>query len=270
MQIRSKILGYSTVDWAHMARFNSANSSELLSKYESFLDRHLKELRAARTPSKAMVASSFRCNRISWFRLRGVTPDNLRSPDAALRFTADMGTAMHERLQTHLQEMLQADWLSVEEYLESRPDIKDKYDISVSTRGLETGIRISDPPVQFSCDGILKYNGKVYLLEIKSADYASWNNLTDPKPEHIDQVKFYATFLGLEHVLMLYQDRAYGELKCYEFRVSDSDKQEILDRVAHIQDYVEKCIAPEPLPSGDKWCSENYCDYYQKCKEYGR
>lgn len=263
-------MAYSTVDWSHVVKFNSINSSNLLEDYEVFMNNHLKEMRSVHIPSKTIAASSFRCNRISWFRLRGAIPDNLKTPDVALNFTADMGTAMHERLQSQLQMMLQSDWLDVGEYIRSRSDITSKYDISTAYTRYETKIRITDPPISFSCDGIIKYGDNTYLLEIKSADFASWSNLTEPKSEHVDQVKFYATFLGLEHVFMIYQDRAYGDLKCYELRISDIDTSEVLDRIAYVQDCVSKSIAPEALPSGDKWCSENYCNYYHKCKEYGR
>lgn len=254
---------------AHIARFNSAVSSDFLDFYEKYVDNKLKD-DAAKPSSKTFAASSFRCNRKSWFRIRGVQPDVQRVPDKGLQFTADIGTACHRIIQENLVNALGDDWISVSEHLSSL-NVHYTYHIDADESGFESQVEITDPyPIRFACDGIIRQNGKKYLLEIKTSEFSSWNDMTDPKQEHIDQIKCYATLLQLDDVLFLYQDRQYGDLKCYEVHVTDSDKQDILDRFEYVMDCVKKHLAPDPLPKGDKWCTSAMCPYFNKCGEYGR
>lgn len=264
-------MAFRSWDNKHIARFNSSVSSEFLNFYETKVDEILKE-DASRPSHRTFAASSFRCNRKSWFRLRGVTPDVPEKLDATLKFTADVGTACHRIIQTNLRRILKTDFIDVSGYLESlrASGTISGYDWKSDDSGCETQVEISDPPIRFACDGIVRWNDDLYLLEIKTAEFDSWNSLTDPKEEHIDQVKCYATLLHLNGVLFLYQDRQYGGLKCYEIKVTESEKQDILDRFRYVMDMVNKNLAPDALPKGDNWCTPTRCPYYKKCGEYGR
>lgn len=256
----------------HIARFNSAASSDFLDFYEDYVDSSMKA-DAARPSSKTFAASSFRCDRKSWFRLRGVQPDAVKEPDRTLQFTADIGTACHRIIQNNLKNSLGDNWLSVSKYLNELEltETKFVYELKEDEDGLETLVKVVDPyPIRFACDGLIRWNDKLYLLEIKTSEFSSWNDMTDPKQEHIDQVKCYATLLHLENVLFLYQDRQYGGFKCYEFKVTPADKQQVIDRFEHVMNCVKTNLAPDPLPKGDKWCNIGMCLYYNKCKEYGR
>ncbi len=252
----------------HLARFNSATSSEFLDFYEEYIDNKIREA-AARPSHSTFAASSFRCNRRSWFRLRGVEPDNVKVVDRTLNFTAEIGTACHRIIQSNLKDALKDDWISVEDHLKSI-DFPYQYSLKVDDSGFEHQIEIVSPPIRFACDGIIRWRGKKYLLEIKTSEFSSWNSMTDPKEEHVDQIKCYATLLQLSGVLFLYQDRQYGEFKCYEVKITDIERQEVLNRFEYVMDMVKKNLAPEPLPRGDKWCTSAMCPYYKKCSEYGR
>ena len=92
--------------------------------------------------------------------------------------------------------------------------------------------------------------------------------MTAPKSEHIDQIKCYATLLRINNVLVLYQDRQYGSLKCFEMTITPSDNKYILDKFQYVMDMVEANLAPDKLPNGDPWCNSNHCPYYNKCKEW--
>ena len=260
--------------WApqHIAKFNSAASSEFLDFYENYVDEQIKK-DAARPSNKTFAASSFRCDRKSWFRLRGVQPDTVTVPDRGLQFTADIGTACHRIIQTNLKAGLKENWLSVSKYLNDleQTDYKFTYNLKEDEDGLETLVEVTDPyPVRFACDGLIRWNDTIYLLEIKTSEYSSWNDMTDPKEEHIDQVKCYATLLHLDNVLFLYQDRQHGDFKCYELKVTSLDKENIVNRFEHVMKCVKTNLAPDPLPKGDKWCNPSMCPYYKKCSEYGR
>lgn len=257
---------FRTVGFSSLAPFNSAVSSEFLDMYNAYQETQILDKR--NKPShQTFAASSFRCDRRSWFRLRGVQPDVPKKADVHLEFSAEIGTACHRIIQRNLKAALGDAWVSVEDYLSTHP-IPYEYELTPSEDSLEVNVSISNPPIRFACDGIVIWKGKYYLLEIKTSEFSSWSDLTGPKSEHIDQVKCYTAMLGLSGVLMMYQDRQYGDIKCYELTVSDSDKSEVIERMNRVLKAVEYNIAPEPLSPGDKWCQPSYCPYYKKCKDW--
>lgn len=261
-------MGFRPANFAHLAKFNSATSSEFLDFYESYVDTKIAE-RNAEPSHQTFAPSAFRCDRKSWFRLRGVQPDTVKSSDRALNFSAEIGTACHRIIQTNLKAALGEDWIAVEDYLTANP-IPYEYILTPSEDSLETGVEVNYPPIRFSVDGIVRWKGKYYLLEIKTAEFSSWNDLTDPKSEHRDQIKCYATILGLSNVLTLYQDRQYGGLKSYEITISEAEQAAVKQRFEYVLGMVEANLAPDGLPVGDKWCSPSMCPYYKKCQEWGR
>lgn len=255
---------------AHMMKFNSAASSDFLDLYNSIIDEEIIGENAP-TRHKTFAPSQMRCDRVSWFRLRGTTPDTIKNPDATLHFTAQVGTACHEAIQKRLINKLGSDWIPVKKWIADNPEVFADYDMTVEEKGYETVIEIRKPyPVRFACDGIVRINGKIYLLEIKTAEFASLNDLTAPKLKHMDQVKCYSSLLHIFDVLFLYQDRSYGELKCFEVNFTNADHQALFAKMDNVMNLVEANIAPEGLPKDDPDCTSSMCRYYNVCKQWGR
>lgn len=249
---------------AHTFKFNSASSSDLIDTYEKAVDA---EIRASRegVKHKTFAPSSFRCKRLNWFRLRGVEPDKIDVTDPVLEFSAKVGETCHELIQSKLQASLGDRWITVERHFtENPPDFK----YSLESKGYETFVNVEDPPVRFACDGIVEFNSKRYLLEIKSSEYSSFHELLQPKPYHVDQVKCYSSLLNLPNVLMVYIDRQYGSLKCFEIEISLVDMQQVRETMKEVQKAVETNLAPDGLPQGDSWCRSNMCPFYKVCKEW--
>ena len=257
-------MGFRPAGLNHIASFNSQTSHKFLSDYSNFVANKIKE-KSIEPKHRTFAMSYIRCKRISWFRLRGVLPDKNETPDLALNFTADMGTACHRIIQANLSEMYKENWIDVEDYLAR---LNPNYEYTVNKVGFETQVEILNPPIRFSCDGLIRINGEYYLVEIKTADFSSFDSLTEPKPQHIEQVKGYATVLGIHKVLFIYQDRQYGSIKCFEIDVSQPQMVAMWNMFAEVQRLADACIAPPKLPSGDVWCKPYRCPYYQKCKEW--
>jgi hypothetical protein len=248
--------------------FNSAVSCEFLDRYESYLKSKISETKSV-VRGKTFAPSSLRCNRQQWFKLRGTTPDVIDSPDLSLSFIANVGTLCHREIQENLKNSLGAGWVDVEDYMKSI-NVDREYSLERSKDSLETLVTFYNPPIRFACDGIVNISEKYYLLEIKTSEYSTWQTLTTAKQEHIDQVTAYSTLMKLPNVLMIYQERQYGELKCFEFVIKQSSWDDMMNRFNYVMDCVKKNLAPEGLPVGDKWCTPSYCPYYKKCQEYGR
>jgi hypothetical protein len=248
-----------------LIKFNSAASSLFLDEYSRMIDKDIDKENTK--PSQTIAPSSSRCLRKTWFRLRGTEVDKSCSRDRTLQFTAEVGTACHEVIQQRLSRYLGDRWIDVAEYLKA--NVND-HEFEVEKHGFETRIAFKDIPIRFACDGVIKLQGVTYLLEIKSSDFGSFDELTAPKPQHIDQVKCYGTMLHIDRVLFLYVDRQYGGLKCFEVVIKQQDKDAVNNNIKHVMDCVDSGLAPEPLPKGDSWCSSAMCPYFKTCAQYGR
>lgn len=256
-------MGFREVNFGSLVKFNSAISSQFISFYEDFVVKKLQG-ESVREKARTFAPSSIRCNRKSWFRLRGTQSDILENPDIGLNFRAEVGTARHLAIQTNLKNALAENWIDVNDYLQEHPI---PYDYEITQNGIESLIQIKKPPIRFACDGILRFSQKIFLLEIKTAEYNSWESLTEPKEVHMDQIKCYATLLNIHDVLVLYEDRQYGGLKCYQLYITDNDFNTIINKFKYIQRMVDANLAPERLTVGDYMCSN--CEYKKKCKEWG-
>jgi len=257
-------MAFKSIQEVHLASFNSAVSSQFLDDYMNMVDKSILE-KEQTMPSRTFAPSSIRCKRISWFRLRGVAPEQEVNVDRGLQFRADIGTACHHLIQSTLISNLGNDWINVKDYL---TELNPPYKYTCEQLGFETRIEIEDPPIKFAPDGIIRYKDKLRLFEIKSSEHSSFVELKEPKPVHVDQIKCYGTLLSLPAALVLYQDRQYGDLKCYEFTISDSDMKSIWNMFDEVRKHVDMNIAPPKLPKGDPWCSPAHCRYFNKCKEW--
>ena len=256
-------MAFRQVNFEHLAKFNSEASSILINKYKDQLIANIQS-ECAGPKSCTFAPSSMRCNRKSWFRLRGTQPDFIAEPDLVLSHTAVVGTALHEHIQSVLEQAFGADWVSVEDYLKENP-IPYKY--VLTQNGHETLVEIPEIPIKFACDGILRIHGKVYLLERKSSEENSWDKLTTTKPHHMDQIETYSTILNIPNVLTLYVDRQFGDVKSYEHTIPLEHMIAVNDRIAYVKRMVEMNLAPDRLPVDDYMCLN--CEYKTKCKEWG-
>lgn len=218
---------------------------------------------SARVKSRTFAPSAMRCLRKQWFRLRGAEPDFIEDPDIGLNFRAEVGTARHIAIQTRLQKALGKDWISVRDYLtESGIDI----DCEISENGMESLVEVKYPPIKFAVDGIVRIDGRVFLLEIKTTDYSAFEQMTQQKKVHEDQVILYSSILGIRDVLFLYEDRQNGGIKSFQYRVSENDVAIAKAKMQSVMEMSERNIAPERLPKSDYMCSN--CEYARKCQEW--
>lgn len=260
-------MGFRHMNPASLATFNSSTSCNLLEEIDAGLTASIKS-KDAEPKHRTFAPSSFRCARAMWFRLRGTQPDKKDSVDKQLDFFAHLGTSCHEYLQSTLIDQLKDNWIDVADYFENT-DFSLDYDYCLEKSGHETLVEITRPyPIRFAVDGILRLDGTYYLLEIKTCMSDVFKDLTDPRPHHIDQVKCYSTILEIPNVLFVYIDRTYGDMKCYEYKVTSSDRTQVIDKFDSVMWSAEYNVAPDKLPSGDSWCSSAMCPYYRKCKDW--
>ena len=206
----------------------------------------------ARTPSQSYKPSSMLCPRNMYFQVVGAERDSEKI-DNQLVGIVESGSDRHERIQAAVSAMkefgVDCEYLDVGEYiLENNIDYLD----IISKSGFETKLYHRDLNISFLCDGIIKYKGNYYILEIKTETSFKWQSRREVDPSHHAQAATYSACLGIRQVLFLYENRDNCSKKAYLFEVtSDMIYDLVLSKIeiseAHIKLGTPPMI-PEDLP----------------------
>jgi CRISPR/Cas system-associated exonuclease Cas4 (RecB family) len=118
--------------------------------------------------------------------------------------------------------------------------------------------------MSFLCDGIIKYRGHYYILEIKTEASFKFNERKGVDPSHYHQATAYSIAFGINDVLFLYECRDNCSKKAFMLHVTDDMKQELLSYIEECDSYIKKLKVP-PIPENvpKKACS--YCNYKGRC-----
>ncbi len=239
---------------------------------ENFLEDYkrsieLTEEKYTGLPSPTFKPSSLNCKRNCYYQIMQVQPDSGHTSFNMVGI-CNSGTDIHVRVQTAVMQMkennIDCEWIDVEEY------IKEKwldYLIVREKKGTETKLYDTryGTYISFMCDGIIKYKGKYYILEIKTESSNKWYPRENVDPKHYQQAISYSNSFGIDTVLFMYVDRDLLNVKCYEFVVNDSMRSELVHFLKDVQGYVERQIVP---PKGDiKATVCRYCPYSTQCKK---
>ena len=177
----------------------------------------------------------------------------------------EAGTFRHEVLQEYMVKLSKLDkdfeWLDVEEYLAENPVEGTIVDRNFVKNDYETKCKNELLQLSFLCDGLVRWQGKTCIMEIKTETMFKFNKHTEPYEEHKMQATCYGICLGVDDVLFLYENRDNFEKKAYPFHITDEMKQQVLDKIMTCEEYVEKGVSPKI------YCDSNYCPY---CRKEGR
>jgi len=246
------------------------NSNMAITPEKKFLrefNKTIEELDENRAPSKTYAPSSMGgCMRLMYFKVTGAECDP-PSGDSILAGICESGTDRHVRLQTWVTRMKEAgydwEWIDVGEYLKEHP-VKGTYISNKS--GMETHCKNKILNLSFMTDGIIKYEGDYYILEIKTESVYKYQSQTGPFPEHLVQATCYSTGLGIDKVIFLYEDRNLCNKKCYLVDITDEMKQDlVVGKIQTVEQFKKDGITP-PKSTNLKDCT--YCSYKKICGMY--
>jgi len=237
---------------------------EFLSDLKAAIERS----EESRLPSRTYKPSSLICLRNMYFQVIGQQPDEEKA-DSCLIGICQTGSARHEHLQQAIASMkklgIDCEYIDVEKFVNSR---KPKGTKVVQKQGMETKCYNEILNMSFLCDGIIRYKGRYYILEIKTESLYKWQTRNAPADDHITQASCYSVCLGLDDVIFLYENRDNCDKKCYLVHVTDSMKEErVVGKIAECDSYVQKLIPP-PMTENKRAC--NYCGYKSACRKVGR
>lgn len=217
--------------------------------------------------SKRYKPSGMNCIRFMWFQMMGVEP----RPDAKsseLEGICESGTDRHERIQNAISRMkdngIDCEYIDVGDYVTSH-NLEDLE--IVSKQGNETKLYNKVYNISFLCDGIIRYKGKYYILEIKTETRDKFWDQKEVRNEHKLQGTAYSLSFGIDDVLYLYECRDNCAKKAFMLHVTSDMKNDLVAKILTCDSHVEnKTCPPKPTDLTKSACA--YCNYSEECKRY--
>lgn len=222
----------------------------------------------SRLPSKTYKPSGMNCIRQSYYQIMGIEPDPSSSSYSMVGI-CNSGTDIHVRIQTAVEQMkengMDCEYIDVADFVKQRN--LDYLDI-ISKNGMETKLYHKKLNMSFMCDGIIRYKGHYYILELKTESSFKFINRKGVDNSHYHQGIAYAVAFGIDEVLFVYINRDVLDMKSFMFNVTQEMKAELIGYIEECDGYVNRKIAPpKPDDVPKKACS--YCGYKTQCKKDG-
>ena len=259
-----------------MARNSLKNVTKLIARAntvvpveQQFLDDlkrsiELDDMKNARKPSQTYKPSGMNCIRSMYYQVIGV--DVEADSNYVMVGICEAGTDRHERIQNAISKMkdygFDCEYIDVAEYVKSRG--LDEYLDIVDKCGNETKLYDRNRNISFLCDGIIKYQGKYYIVEFKTESSFKWRDRKEVDPKHYNQARTYSLELQLDDVIFVYINRDIVDMKSYMYHVKQSERDAIIELLERCQQYVDsKQLPPKPEDANTKKCA--YCNYKNLC-----
>ena len=116
------------------------------------------------------------------------------------------------------------------------------------------------------CDGVIRYKGEYYILEIKTESSFKFNNRTDVDASHYTQACTYSYTLQIPQVLFLYENRDTCQKKAYVYKPTQETINElVLDKIEQCELHLEEHRVP-PIPKDISAKTCRYCNYKTICE----
>lgn len=241
---------------------------EELSVEQSFLNdlkSTVAKLNPTKPSSKNYRPSALNCLRLMYFD-KIQAPKDVEVCDYSSARIPETGTASHEAIQGYVSKMQECgfdcEWIDVEKYITEQ---KLDYLQVKSKKEFETHLFDTRYGISFLCDGIIKYKGKYYILEIKTETDFKGANREEADPSHRKQSICYALCLGIRDILWLYEERNFCIPKTFHTTVSDEEISDLLLIFETVENAVKELVPP-PKPESKKYCQ--YCSYCTECKKW--
>ena len=213
-------------------------------------------------PSTFFSPSGMQCSRAMYYKGLGTDLDETKVNPNLVGIT-DVGNARHDKLQETIAESRVIQYLDVGRYVKEHKlplEIREK-------QGNEVLLRDKERNLSFKCDGIIKYQDEIYVLEIKTESSKKFKERQGVNPAHIDQATAYALALEINQVMFLDECRDNSMKKAYVFEVTDNLKDEMQRKIDRVLWAMEKNeIPPRYQPYISKGACQ-YCNYRQRCKK---
>ena len=221
----------------------------------------------SREPSKTYKPSSLTCIRNMYYQVMGYEQDEGTSPYTLVGI-CNSGSDIHERVQTYVSRMkengIDCEYVDVAEFVKSR-GLDEDIDI-VSKQGMETKLYHKKYNMSFLCDGIIRYRGKYYILELKTESAYKWQGRQGVDPKHYKQGTAYSIAFEIPQVIFVYINRDILDMKAFVFEPTGEMKADLVGSIEQCNEYVNRKQVP-PKPADVPKSSCEYCSYRGTCRK---
>lgn len=224
--------------------------------------------KASRAPSKTYKPSSMTCIRNMYYQVTG-QPQDPQASNYTLVGICNSGTDIHERIQKYVDDMknndIDCEYINVADYVKQRN--LDYLEV-VEQKGMETKLYNKVLNMSFLCDGIIRYKGKYYILELKTESSYKWQGRKDVDPKHYAQGTAYSLVFKIDEVLFVYINRDILDMKAFMFKPTDEMRGALVDKILECDNYVSEGKVP-PKPEDVPKSSCEYCNFRLTCRAQG-
>lgn len=227
--------------------------------------------------SRYISPSGLHCQRAVAFKLTGteMLPEERSFESDGY---ASSGSARHAIIQKFLIDNPEVEWVDVGKYVEEN-DLPFDWDYDWGVRKLAERLNISPDEVceiigsyervlthkngltKFKLDGIIKYRGLYYIVEIKTSSSKKCEKA--PLEKHQLQGKAYSLFLKIPRICWIYESRE-------DFKHSIAFQEILNSDIEFIRGYLNEIVKNKEKPWLLKGLPKNeckFCRFSKVCKE---
>lgn len=242
-----------------------ADSQRFLMELQTSIEK-TEQQRKQKQGSLAYKPSSMNCVRMMYYYMTQAEKDE-QGASSELIGICESGTDRHERIQQAVLDMKEngfdCEYLNVADYIKEHevPDLE-----IIEQKGYETKLRHTKLNLRFMCDGVIKYKGKFYILEIKTESSFKWQGRTGVDAGHYTQACTYSHTIGIADVLFLYENRDNCSKKAYIFTpTKEQIKELVLDKISDCDTHIKENRVPA-IPANITAKACRYCEYKTICR----
>lgn len=231
-------------------------------EYENSVKRQEERERQPVPTDYFRPSSMYGCERMLFFMRVHGGMGAVEEMDVPLIEICNSGTDRHLRIQHLIEDMEGVTCLDLEEIVKEaqQKGIKTEF-VGWNEDHTEARCKNEELSIFFQPDGVLNFEGKDVLLEIKTESTYQHSNRYEPKEDHKWQATCYGMGLGIDYVLFFYEDRNFCKKKAYLWKITDEMKEAVVRKITTVNEALK--IGRPPEKNEDK-CT--YCRYKHECK----
>lgn len=229
----------------------------------------LTEKKNTHKPSLTYKPSSMKCIRNMYYQVTGAEQDDGETSYTLIGIL-NSGTDIHIRIQTAVEQMkdngIDCEYIDVGQFIADR-NLAEEIDV-VEKSGMETKLYHKGLNISCLCDGIIRYKGHYYILELKTENSYKFSMRRDVDEGHYAQATAYSYLLKLPEVIFVYINRDNLDMKAFMFKPTDEMKENLVNKIIDCDGYKERNeVPPKPTDLPRNQCS--YCGYRKLCDSDG-
>lgn len=230
-------------------------NAESVSFEDKFLKNYEKAVKAKEleerqvAPSEYIRPSSmYGCERMLFFQRVHGGSQNGEQSEVNLIEICQSGTDRHLDIQHIVERMEGVECLDLEEMVKEAQakGIKTEF-VGWNEDHTEGRCKNDELSIYFQPDGVIRFNGKDVILEIKTESTYQFSNRYEPKADHKWQATCYGMGLGIDYILFFYEDRNFCKKKPYLWKITDEMKQAVLNKIRTVNNACKTGIPPERM-----------------------